>query len=70
VSRPGSGPNAEPTKVTASSALWCTRKIGNARPLTHATTRGRNTGRTSSASPICANANASAAVVGGARFDR
>lgn len=70
MSSPGSGPNADPTNVTASSALWCTRKIGSARRFTHATKRGRNTGRTSSTTPICVNASASAAADGGARFDR
>lgn len=70
VSSPGSGPKADPTSVTTSSALWCTRKIDSARPFTHATRRGRNAGRTTSTTPICANANASAAADGGARFDR
>jgi hypothetical protein len=70
VSSPGNGPKTDPTSVTTSSALWCTRKIGNARPLIHATRRGRNTGRTTSTTPICVNANARAATEGGARFDR
>ncbi len=70
VSNPGNGPNADPTSVTATSALWCTRKIGSAFRFSHPTTRGRNTGRTTSAAPICANASASATGVGGARFER
>jgi hypothetical protein len=63
-------PKAVPSNVTASSALWCSRKMGSAQPLTHRTIRGRNAGFSSSTSPICANASASVVNVGGHRFDR
>lgn len=66
VCRPRNGPNTAPTSVTTSNALWCTRKIGNARAFSD---RARNDGRTSSTSPTCANASASAAADGGERFD-
>nr|WP_184689946.1 hypothetical protein [Saccharothrix tamanrassetensis] len=64
--RPGSRPNAAPANVTASSALWCTRKIGSARAFR---ARARNVGRISITRPIWANASASAAGDGGNRFD-
>jgi hypothetical protein len=63
-------PNTVPSNVTASNALWCSRKIGNAQPLTHRTIRGRNAGLTSSTNPICAMARESVVNVGGHRFDR
>ncbi|PSL58581.1 hypothetical protein B0I31_101800 [Saccharothrix carnea] len=66
VCRPRNGPNTAPTNVTTSNALWCTRKIGNARAFS---ARARNDGRTSSTSPTCATANAKAAGDGGDRFD-
>ncbi|TQM82918.1 hypothetical protein FHX81_5330 [Saccharothrix saharensis] len=66
VCRPRNGPNTAPASVTASNALWCTRKIGNARALS---ARARNVGRTSSTSPTWAIASASAAADGGDRFD-
>jgi hypothetical protein len=66
VCRPRSEPNTDPTNVTAGNALWCTRKIGNARAFT---ARARNDGRNTSTNPTCANAKASAAADGGDRFD-
>lgn len=63
---PRSGPNTAPTNVTTSSALWCTRKIGNAAAFT---ARARNDGRISTTSPTCARANANAAADGGDRLD-
>ncbi len=67
VSNPRNCPNAAPTRVTASRALWWVRKIGNARALSHVQ---RNLGRSSSTSPIWANANESATGDGGNRLDR
>ncbi|ONI83623.1 hypothetical protein ALI22I_34705 [Saccharothrix sp. ALI-22-I] len=64
--RPRSEPNTEPTNVTTSNALWCTRKIGNARAFN---ALAWNDGRISSTSPTCAKANARAAADGGDRFD-
>nr|WP_041315339.1 hypothetical protein [Saccharothrix espanaensis] len=52
--------------MTTSSALWCTRKIGSARAFRRG---ARNVGRTSTTSPICASASASATGDGGNRFD-
>ncbi|KOX20996.1 hypothetical protein ADK67_28580 [Saccharothrix sp. NRRL B-16348] len=71
VCRPRNEPNAEPANVTTSNALWCTRKIGNARAFNARalTFRARNDGRTSSTNPTWASANASAAADGGDRFD-
>ncbi|NUT50072.1 MAG: hypothetical protein HOV94_22590 [Saccharothrix sp.] len=66
VCRPRNGPNTAPTSVTTSRALWCTRKIGNARAFS---ARARNDGRTTSTSPTWASARASAAADGGDRFD-
>lgn len=66
VCSPRSVPSTEPANVTTSNALWCTRKIGNARAFS---ARARNDGRTSSTSPTCANASANAAGDGGDRFD-
>ncbi len=66
VCRPGSRPNTAPTSVTASRAVWCTRKIGSARAFNHG---ARNVGRISTTSPIWANAGANAAGDGGNRFD-
>lgn len=69
--RPRSAPNTDPTNVTTSNALWCTRKIGNARAFSARATevRPRNVGRTSSTKPTWASASASAAADGGFRFD-
>jgi len=71
VCRPRNDPNAEPANVTTSNALWCTRKIGNARAFNARTTglRANDDGRTSSTNPTCARASASAAADGGDRFD-
>ncbi|ROP40300.1 hypothetical protein EDD40_5708 [Saccharothrix texasensis] len=69
--RPRNEPNAEPANVTTSTALWCTRKIGNARAFSARASgrRARDAGRTSSTRPTCASARASAAADGGDRFD-
>lgn len=64
---PRNRPNAAPTSVTTSNALWWVRKIGNARALSHS---DRNDGRSSSTRPICASARANATGDGGNRFDR
>ncbi|MBB5805795.1 hypothetical protein F4560_005563 [Saccharothrix ecbatanensis] len=64
--RPRSEPNTDPTNVTTSKALWCTRKIGNARAFTAG---ARNDGRKTSTNPTCANANAKAKADGGDKFD-
>ena len=71
VCRPRNGPNTAPTSVTTSNALWCTRKIGIARAFSARTIdpQARKDGRTSSTSPTCAIASASAAADGGDRFD-
>ncbi|RKT72526.1 hypothetical protein DFJ66_5840 [Saccharothrix variisporea] len=67
VSSPRNGPNAAPTRVTASNALWWVRKIGNARALSHF---DRNLGRSRSTRPIWATASANATGEGGNRLDR
>nr|WP_156077129.1 hypothetical protein [Saccharothrix sp. NRRL B-16314] len=46
--RPRNEPNTDPTNVTTSNALWCTRKIGSARAFT---ARARNDGRSTSTNP-------------------
>nr|WP_170191947.1 hypothetical protein [Saccharothrix syringae] len=64
--RPRSDPSADPTSTTTSSALWWVRNSGSAWAFTAV---ARNEGWTSSTSPTCASASASAAADGGARFD-